>query len=175
MNLKKEMPDRWVTCPLKLTFVIRDLMEAGERPMKNPDGTLLTYSWRKMIMSAVMTDPRLMEEPLLIDHLERGELIAIARGMPGEIIRVGARALECLQKVLLTSPAFDVQMSMGGTVPTVAVQTMHGYIAQHPEMQDWFALLLDAPSKDPRLANAGSGPTSATDDASKPIAHEVRS
>ena len=140
----KELPDRWVTCPRELSFEIQDLMEDGDRTMRNPDGTPLTYSWRKMIMGAVMTDHRLMEEPLLLDHIERAELCAIARGGPGETVRVGARALECLQKVLLTSPTFDVRMGVDGS------QIMHGYIAQQPPVQAWIRLLLDAPSEDPR-------------------------
>ena len=155
----KDLPDRFVTCPAEPTFVVKDLLEEGDRPMQNPDGTPLIYSWRKMIMSAVMTDPRLMEGALLIDHLERAELVAIARGAPREIVRVGGRALECLQKVLLTSPAFDMHMGKG--------QIMHGYIAQHPEMQAWFSLLLDAPSKDPRSTSAAdaSRPSTASREA----------
>lgn len=157
--MTKELPDRFVTCPAQLSFVVKDLLKEDDQPITNPDGTSLTYSWRQMIMTAVMTDRRLMEVPLLIDHLERAELIAIARGAPRETVRVDGRALECLQKVLLTSPAFDVHMGNG--------QTMHGYIAQQPEVQAWLSLLLDAPTKDPRSTHAT--------DASKPPANEVRS
>ena len=138
--MTEKLKDRYIRCPENLQFVVKNLIE-DDSPMKNPDGQPFIYTWRQMIMTAVMSDPRLMKEgPLQLDHIEKAELIAVARAAPGEPVRVSGRTLECLQKVILTSPAFDV--STNGIV-------MHGYIAQQPEVQAWFSILLDAPTTCP--------------------------
>lgn len=142
MSKVREMPDRFVRCPTEQRFVVKNLLEEDGRPMRDADGQPLTYTWRQMIVTLVMNDPRLMAEgPLQLDHLERSELMDLARAKPGEVVRVSGRPLECLQKVLLTSPVFDA--STNGVV-------MHGYMAQQPEVQAWFTMLLDAPTQDPR-------------------------
>ena len=134
------MPDRFVRCPKELRFVIKNLIE-DDKPMQDHEGQPIFYTWRQMIITAVMSDSRLMTEGALqLDHLEKAELIAIARAAPNEIVRVSGRTLECLQKVILTSPAFDV--TTNGVV-------MHGYIAQQPEVQAWLSILLDAPTTFP--------------------------
>ena len=149
MTRTREMPDRFVTCPAELRFVVKNLLEEGDEPMLDTEGRPVTYTWRQMIMTAVMADPRLMiEGPLQLDHAERFELTSLARGAPREVFRVGGRALECLQKVILTSPAFDVQMN--GLV-------MHGYVAQQPEVQAWITILLDAPTSARAATDAALG------------------
>jgi hypothetical protein len=139
--------DRYVRAPASLSCEVVNPIDGIL--VQGPDGKSLRYTWRAMILSVLMTDPRLVEdEALRLSHLEKAELAAIAYARAGEVVRVPARPLASLQAVLLDTTAFD--MTTGGS----GGMLMRGFMAQQPAVQEWIGILLDAPSKDPEAATA---------------------
>jgi hypothetical protein len=142
MSKSSAAVDRYVRAPASLSCEVVNPIDGT--PVQGPDGKSLRYTWRAMILSVLMTDPRLVEdESLRLSHLEKAELAAIAYARAGEVVRVPARPLASLQAVLLDTTAFD--MTTGGS----GGMLMRGFMAQQPAVQEWIGILLDAPSKDP--------------------------
>lgn len=148
-------PDVFVTLPTKLSCTVRHPATGDVMHVRNAAGELVSqeFTWREMHMNVLLQDARTSD----INHFERAEIAAIARGRPCEVFRVSGALHERFRKLLLDSPAFDADMNhSGGTV-----KKLHGFFAQQDDVIEWIHAFHDATTKDPRAVEVNGAHASA--------------
>lgn len=126
--------DRYVVLPSSLSFVVHH--------PSTGDAIEQRFSWREMFMNVLLQDERASQE---LNHFERAEIAAVARGGPNEVVRIGGKPHEVFGKIMLDTSAFDAHVTQGGSTAV-----LRGFFAQQPETIGWMQRFFDASVKDPR-------------------------